>query len=309
MYSKILLTTTLLTLVGGVIANKTNLAQAQETQEITIRFQAKVGDRPFSCTENYPNLGLHNATASATDFRFYISGVNLVDSNGVAVPLALQQDNRWQHQNVALLDFENKSGGCTNGTVETRDRIFGTVPKGNYKGIQFTLGVPFNLNHEDVTLASSPLNLSSLWWNWRGGYKFVRIDLKNQGMSPTSSIKHGNHGSPNSGGFSIPNFSIHLGSTGCQGDANNQRPGNCANPNTANISFADFNPQTQIITADLKSLIGETDINFNQPDTPPGCMSSPNDSDCAVIMSNFGLPFADKPSSGQQFFRLESTTP
>lgn len=179
MRSKILLTTTtLLALVGGIITNAANLAQGQETQEITIRFQAKVGDRPFSCTENYPNLGMHDTTASATDFRFYISGVNLVDSNGAIVPLALQQDRRWQHQNVALLDFENKSGGCTNGTVETRDRIVGTVPKGNYKGIQFTLGVPSNLNHEDVTLASSPLNLSSLWWNWRGGYKFVRIDLK-----------------------------------------------------------------------------------------------------------------------------------
>ncbi len=310
--SQVLLTAATLSLaIGGSAATNifdfTRLAQGQETQEVTIRFQAKVGDRPFSCAENYPNLGAQNTTASATDFRFYISGVNLIDNNGVAVPLTLQQDDRWQHQNVALLDFEDKSAGCTNGTVETRDRIVGTVPKGNYKGVQFTLGVPFNLNHEDVTLANSPLNLSALWWNWRGGYKFVRIDLKTPNMMPTARPNHGDRGSQNSG--SSPGFPIHLGSTGCQSEGTNQRPVNCTNPNTVNLSFTDFDPQRQVIVADLKPLVAETNITINQPETPPGCMSSPNDPDCSSIMPNFGLPFGGKPSPEQKFFRLENANP
>jgi uncharacterized repeat protein (TIGR04052 family) len=310
--SQVLVTAATLSLVLGGSATTnlfdfTRLAQGQETQEVTIRFQAKVGDRPFSCTENYPNLGAQNTTASATDFRFYISGVNLIDSSGVAVPLTLQQDNRWQHQNVALLDFEDKSAGCTNGTVETRDRIVGTVPKGNYKGVQFTLGVPFNLNHEDVTLANSPLNLSALWWNWRGGYKFVRIDLKTAGTTPTARPNHGDREPQNSG--SSLGFPIHLGSTGCQSEGSNQRPISCASPNTVNLNFTDFDPQRQVIIADLKPLIAETNITINQPETPPGCMSSPNDPDCSGIMPNFGLPFGAKPNPEQKFFRLENANP
>lgn len=293
--------------VPGLLLKQT--AQAQETQEVTIRFQAQVGDRAFSCTEKYSNLGSINTEISATDFRFYISGVNLIDQEGRAVPLTLQQDGRWQYQNVALLDFEDKSGGCTNGTVETRDRIVGTIPKGNYKGIQFTLGIPFNLNHEDVTLAPSPLNLSSLWWNWRGGYKFVRIDLKNQGSAPTARPNHGNHNStPNANPISA-NFPIHLGSTGCVADINTQKPSNCDSSNTVNLSFNNFDPQQNVIVADLATLVAGTNLAVNQPETPLGCMSAPNDSDCTSIMANFGLPFAGKPSPEQKFFRIQRGNP
>lgn len=166
---------------------------ASETQPVTIRFAAKVGDLPFSCGSNY-RLGQPATNQTLSDFRFYISDVALIDETGKTVPVTLEQDGKWQHQTVALLDFENKTGACTNGTVEMRDRIVGTVPKGNYTGLKFSLGIPFDLNHEDATLASSPLNLTGLWWNWRLGYKFARIDLQIQTWfsqrTNTSNKKH-----------------------------------------------------------------------------------------------------------------------
>lgn len=49
---------------------------------------------------------------------------------------------------------------------------------GRYTGLAFDMGVPFALNHADVTAAPSPLNIQALWWNWQGGYKFMRVDMR-----------------------------------------------------------------------------------------------------------------------------------
>lgn len=121
-----------------------SLASTTETQEVTIRFNSKVGQQPFECGKTY-TLGKPAKKFTLSDFRFYISDVALIDAKGKAVPLTLAQDGKWQYQNVALLDFENKSGACSNGTVETRNQVIGTLPKGQYQGLQFTLGIPFHL--------------------------------------------------------------------------------------------------------------------------------------------------------------------
>ncbi|MEG5000737.1 MbnP family copper-binding protein [Microcoleus sp. B4-D4] len=301
-------------ILGSFLVIDRHQATAAETQEIEIKFSATVGEKSFNCGESYSNLGTSAATVTPTDFRFYVSEVALIDGSGKAVPLTLKQDGKWQHQNVALLDFENKSGDCANGTVEIRDRVIGTIPKGNYKGLQFTLGVPFTLNHEDASLAPSPLNLTSLWWNWRGGYKFLRIDMKNQmadknpdGKSGTESrqIAHnaGNHGSSHGGG--LHGFMIHLGSTGCKAEGNNQKPTSCANPNKSKVIFSNFDSTKNTVIADLNSLVSQTNLTANQANTPPGCMSEPKDGDCAGIMKNLGLPFGDQPAAGQTFFKIQ----
>jgi hypothetical protein len=169
-------------------------AQNSDRKAVTINFAAKVGKQPFTCSKSYANLGTSATTVTPSDFRLYISDIALIDTNGKAIRLNLEQDGKWQYQNIALLDFEDKSGGCSNGTVETRNKIVGTIPPGNYQGLQFTLGIPSQLNHADATLASSPLNLTSLWWNWRGGYKFMRLDVQNQNTAlKQEEGKHQNH--------------------------------------------------------------------------------------------------------------------
>jgi uncharacterized repeat protein (TIGR04052 family) len=206
---------------------------------------------------------------------------------------------------VVLLDFEDKSAACSNGTVETRNKIIGTIPPGNYQGLQFTLGIPSQLNHADATLAPSPLNLTSLWWNWRGGYKFMRLDLQNQNTAlKQEESKHQNH-PMNSQTHSDRGFPIHIGSTGCQGDTDTQKPSECSNPNQSRIELDNFNPEQNIVVADVANLLTKTNLITNQPDSPMGCMSSPEDQDCSGIMHNLGLAFGNKPTSGQTFFRVE----
>jgi uncharacterized repeat protein (TIGR04052 family) len=272
-----------------------------ETQPVTIRFSAKVGAQSFACGATY-RLGSPAIALTPEDFRFYISDVALVDATGTTIPVALEQDSKWQYQTVTLLDFENKTGACANGTTETRDRIMGTVPKGNYTGLKFSLGVPFALNHADSTLAPSPLNLTGLWWNWQLGYKFLRLDLQTQAQSsPKPHASKGSHGKHVASG----GFPIHLGSTGCQVAPPAQTPTACLNPNRASVMFSAFNVDQNRVVVDLATLVAQTKLSQNQANTAPGCMSEPEDRDCLSIMKNLGLPFMGNGSAQQTFFRIE----
>jgi uncharacterized repeat protein (TIGR04052 family) len=277
-------------------------SSAQTPQNVTIRFSAKVGKQPFSCGQNY-RLGQPASSVTPADYRFYVSNVALLDTNGKAVPITLKSDGKWQLPNVALLDFENKTGACANGTSETNTQIVGTIPPGTYRGLQLTLGVPARLNHADATLAASPLNLTSLWWNWQGGYKFMRVDLQPQNpvkMKSKQTDPHGaGHNSPQSG------FPIHLGSTGCLAPTANSAPGGCTEPNLATVTFPNFDLNRHTIVADLAALTANTNLSMNHPNTPPGCMSAPTDKDCAGIMTVLGLPFKGTPVRSQTFLTVD----
>lgn len=293
-------------LLNGSLIPLVDQVRAAETQRVTIRFHAKVGNQLFQCGDHYA-LGTSATMVAPTDFRFYVSEVSLIDVNGNAVPMTLEQDGKWQYQSVALLDFENKVGACANGTQDTHDHLSGTVPVGDYRGIRFTMGVPVDLNHADATLAASPLNLTSLWWNWQGGYKFLRIDLAPVHRSSDDATRewvahevspvHPLHDS-------VQGFAIHLGSTGCQPNTSLPEGMSCANPNRAEVTL-ELDPMQDVIVADLAALVASTDIATNQPNTPAGCMASPEDLDCLGIMHNVGLPFNGQEPSGQTFFRVE----
>jgi uncharacterized repeat protein (TIGR04052 family) len=291
--------------VAPLMIHQVSQGQNSQEQSVTINFLAKVGEQAFVCGESYSNLGASATVVTPSDFRLYLSDVSLVDANGNTIPLNLEQDDKWQDQNVALLDFEDKSGGCGNGTVETRTKIVGTIPPGNYQGLQFTLGIPAELNHGDATLAASPLNLTSLWWNWRGGYKFLRLDLQTQNTALKHKADKHQNPNPNSQTHSDQGFPIHIGSTGCQGDTETQQPSECSNPNQSRIELNNFNPEQNVVVADLANLLTKTNLITNQPDSPMGCMSSPEDQDCLGIMHNLGLAFGHKPTSRQTFFRVE----
>ncbi|MEM8637626.1 MAG: MbnP family copper-binding protein [Cyanobacteria bacterium P01_G01_bin.54] len=336
----LLLTPALLT-----VATTGPVAAQTPTQDITLQFQAQVGETPFTCGSTYSDLGRQNNTIAVTDFRFYISDVVLLTADGTAVPITLSQDGQWQYENVALLDFEDKTAACANGTAETNTQVVGTVPVGDYQGLAFTLGIPFDLNHEDATLAPSPLNLTSMWWNWRGGYKFLRVDLavadgmampeaatpephhpegsghhhshgsgdksgdhhhhhggteEGQGepqQHESGDHGHGGHGHDGHGGHDHgghgeqtgAGFLIHLGSTGCQMTGESQQPTHCHNPNRVAIAFPEFDPSHQVVIADLAALVAGNDLSLNAANTPPGCMSSPEDTDCEPLFEQLGI--------------------
>lgn len=301
-------------------------------QSFRILFSPAVNGQPFACGKSYPGIGNTQSTLEPRDFRMYISNLKLIKANGEAVALQLTQDDKWQKQTSALLDFEDKTGACETGTPETNFEIRGEAPAGDYQGLRFELGLPFELNHQDLSLASSPLNITSMFWSWRGGYKFLRADMGTTGMPQ--------------------GYFIHLGSTGCTGNASpaplshaapdampahqlgfqlkhddadhltvgspavttaaplaesrTSAPESCSHPNTPTIELPAFDAQRQQIVVDLGHLLSQSDINQNQAETAAGCMSEPGDGDCKPIFSNLGLPFADQPAAKQTFFAVHN---
>lgn len=254
---------------------------------IVLRFAAKVGSMPFRCGEVYGPMGSANSRWNPLDFRLYVHDVRLLDAIGNEVPVTLDEEDTWQHQGVALLDFEDRTGLCSNGTAPTNLTVRGRVARSStWTGLRFRLGVPFALNHADLASLPSPLNLTALWWNWQGGHKFLRIDGRTQDATGTVLVQ---------------GWNIHLGSTGCDGSASGGVT-RCANPNRPEVTLMNFDPAANTVVADLGRLVSGVDLSRANAD--PGCMSAPGDTDCASVFPTLGIPFGSTPAA-QGFFRVE----
>lgn len=268
------------------------------SQAVTVRFAAQVNGQAFSCGQSYPGVGTARSTITPSDFRFYVSDVTLVDETGKAVPVALAQDGIWQLENIALLDFENGTGPCRNGTSAMNTALRGTVPAGRYVGLRFTLGLPFARNHGDPTVAPSPLNLTAMFWTWQGGYKFLKFDTGAAGHAPGHAAAGAGHGGEPASGFSV-----HLGSTQCAAPSRTQAPQTaCANPNRVTVSFDRFDPIKQTVVADMGTVLAGANVEVNAPNTSPGCMSFPGDADCPPVMGALGLGYGGVAAPGPQRF-------
>lgn len=255
---------------------------------VTIPFAAEIGGHPFNCASTFSGLGASGAEVAAVDFRLFVSDVAMVRADGTLQPVALDQDGQWQLGNLALMDFEDATGACANGTPGTHTALTGTVPEGEYTGLALTVGVPFDQNHVDPTLAPAPLNTTAMFWNWQGGYKFVRID-----MVPTDRKEDGPKG-----------WFLHLGSTMCDAASKTEAPTACKNENRMTVQFDGFDPAMNTVVIDPAAVVAEADLRANAPESSPGCMSFPNDADCMTVMAKLGLPYMDVPAGTQSLLSM-----
>lgn len=277
-------------------------AHAQQ-QPVEIKFAAHVNGQAFACGQSYKDIGTTKSTITPSDFRFFVSEVELLDAQGRATPVTLTQDKTWQLENVALLDFENASGPCRNGTVPTNTSVRGTVPTGKYTGLRFTLGVPFKLNHVDPTTAPAPLSSTAMFWTWQGGYKFLKVDMASSGAAAAHG--HGAAQGAGHGGGAASGYSVHLGSTMCASPSKTAAPTACANPNRLTVTFAQFDPSKQTVVADIGAVLTGANVDVNAPGTSPGCMSFLKDADCPPVMTALGLPYETHPAGPQRFFSVK----
>ena len=279
-------------ITASLLLTGIQLSHAQDDNEgriaIELPFVATVGDAMVMCGMEYETVGLGENAISITDFRLYVSNIHFLTVEGEAVPLELEQDGIWQYQNVALLDFENGTEGCSaSGNPALNGTVRGTLPAGEYVGVQFDMGVPFELNHLNTATAPAPLNSPPMWWNWAGGYKFMRVDT----MVDTDLA-----------------WLIHIGSTACESPDSTTPPAErCGHPNITTITFPEFG-EDDVIIADLGLLFSDIDLNENTL-SPPGCMSGFADPDCPAVFTGLGLDFAtgacfEDDCMTQHFFRL-----
>ena len=269
-------------------------SQQSGTQAVEIRFAAQINGQAFECGKSYSGVGTTKSTITPSDFRLYVSQVELLTADGKAVPIALNQDKTWQLENIALLDFENGQGPCRNGTPATNMAVRGSVPVGNYSGVKFTVGVPFARNHGDPTVSPAPLSSTAMFWNWQGGYKFIKFDTATSGQ-PAVTAPAAVHGGGNASGFSV-----HLGSTVCASASRTQAPSGCQNSNRMEIRLSDFNPANNVVLIDMGRVLATSNVDINTAGTSPGCMSFPKDADCPAVMGALGLAYDGAQPTGPQ---------
>jgi len=253
--------------------------------KLTVPFRAMVGAQAFACGQTYTGLGTTGTTYQPKDFRLYVHNVRLVSTSGAEVPVTLTDDGVWQGDGVALLDFEDRTGLCSNGTEGTNAQLVGTAEGGHYSGLRFTVGVPFDKNHRAMESNRPPLKVPLLYWAWQGGYKFLRLDGNTAGL-------------PNG-------HNLHLGSADCQTSAPNVVTG-CDHPNRFEVEIPDFDPEKpSTVVLDVAALFATSNLDANQADTMPGCMSIASDADCGPLFQRLGLPFGGTAAGAQVFFRKE----
>ena len=141
-----------------------------------------------------------------------------------------------------------------------------------------------------MSTAPAPLGDAGLFWHWRSGYIFTRIDGRTPGL---------------------PEHVMHLGSTDCaplpSGDPNGTA--GCTSNNRPEVSLDGFKVGTNQVVLDLGALFAGSnlDVNASGPNTAVGCMSSQGDVDCAPLFERLGLAFGAQAANpaAQSFIRAE----
>jgi hypothetical protein len=139
---------------------------ADQESTVELRFYPKFGSVPLVLNTQYANAS--GDMVQFTEIRFYVSEVALVDTAGVDIPAAQETIVNGATPNVWLLDL---------GSTEFTDNGYLSVKvlgdAGLYRGVKFSVGVPSDLNHRDVSTQLPPLGPNSgLYWGWNPGYIF-----------------------------------------------------------------------------------------------------------------------------------------
>lgn len=260
-----------------------------EPQNVVLDFRAVVDGAPFACGQRYEGIGTSSAAFEPLDFRMYLHGFELIGGSGERVPVDPVDDQRWQRDGFALVDFEDATGACDTGsplTYTTVELVNDTLV--DVTGVAFDIGVPEETNHLDAATAPPPLNEPGMWWSWRGGYKYIRADVLTDAGEP---------------------FFFHLGGTGCDGSV--AEGFDCGFGNVPRVELTKLDPRNEQIVVDLARLYDDVDILAPVDyavDSVPGCMAFPGDPECPSMFDVLGLEFESGSVSGveQTMFAVEA---
>ncbi len=228
---------------------------------------------PFVATWDGTEIGCSDTPVALSDLRFYVADIELVDSGGRPQRLELHASLPWQQSELALIDLESGKGACVNGTNDLFAYVVGSAPPGDYRGLRFTVGVPFDSNHSDPLAASAPLDDPAMHWHWRSGYKFIRAGVKT----------------------ADDGYWIHVGSAGCEGTVGNIS--GCRFPNRTAVEIEDFSPNADGVRVDLKSFFAAIELDDAKPTE---CSSGPAEASCIMPFDALGIDFETGQVSGPQ---------
>lgn len=163
-------------------------ATVGETTSVTINFLAKYGQEPFILLTDEFEYPDGKMIRFQEEFGLFISNIELIQAEG---------NDRRELREIEYLDFGANSSPAF--ATQPYSITIENVPVGEYKGIQFDLGVPAELNAENPTQfgASNPLSNSSIYWAGWNSYTFMRLDgcydRDGMGLGSTCNIANGDN--------------------------------------------------------------------------------------------------------------------
>lgn len=135
---------------------------SQNGKPLEIRFFPRFGSEGLELGKRYRNAA--DDSVWLTMARFYVSEFGLVDTLGRTHPTP----------GLFLVDFAD--------TSEMEDGSYAVTLKalpGKYRGVKFSVGVPYKDNHQDVATQKAPLGPNAeMFWVWNSGYIFHRVEGK-----------------------------------------------------------------------------------------------------------------------------------
>lgn len=202
-------------------------------------------EKPIAC---FNEVNIDNNNWHVNQLGMYLSDFKVLKADGKWHQVKLST-NQYQSGGVVYLGGlcqKNKASG--NWQIEyLGDSLVG-------KKIQFTLGVPFELNHLNPIKQLSPLNMPSMFWVWRIGHKFLRLEMTSKNNE----------------------WLFHLGSLGCKSPSVVRAPTErCLYPNSfdfdveltsdkANLQFDLANLLSELVIAEEEYCQSEQDVNACQ---------------------------------------------
>jgi uncharacterized repeat protein (TIGR04052 family) len=264
-------------------------AGSDDQQAVTIRFAGKFEDRALSCADTYQLASLGDARVSPSDFRFFVQELRLVTASGKEELVVFDERSPVQTREVALIDFTGEEGHCGNGTSAQNTTITGKVPRGRYTGVIFVNGVPENVNHQDIAKGKPPLDDATMYWSWNTGYRFLLSGID---------VEAADDADVDAGGSSAGSSFVHVGVAGCSGSPANGFA--CSRPNRNRIELSGFDPEQDVIVADLAKIFADVDLSQTLQCHGP---SSPA---CGPAYAALGLNAGDGTARDtQSVFRVE----
>lgn len=254
--------------LGGLAALFFLTSCDDSLKEIPIQFNLNAHDESVSCKSV---INAENGEWKLDQLQFFISEIRLRDNTGkwhttsLASESESEDNSKSRSSDVALIGVVCADSGTWQVNLETR------ISKEDIRGIAFTLGVPFDLNHQNPMSLPAPLNQPDMFWTWQTGHKFLRLEMHSENKE----------------------FVYHLGSTGCVSSSPVRSPKTeCKNPNRVVVTLDDFRP-SKTISLDLSKLLKGSELELEI-----SCQSSPDNSQCMPLFKQTGI------GSEQQIFQV-----
>lgn len=223
----------------------------------------------ISCQQR---LMINHKTWQINTLRFFISDIQgqTLNNKWQQLPLATTP---FQTLSTALIGSDCQFSASSHANNDEQDnwqlRFDSRVDLAKFKALSFKLGVGFADNHANPLLQPAPLNDSSMFWVWRTGHKFMRIEMMEQAAD--------------SDNVEPQHWVYHLGSVGCSSPSTMRSPTSaCRFPNLATITLPLANKaQPPILAFNLSALLSGI-----TPNAVENCQSEPDNIHCQQLWQN-----------------------